>query len=111
MLQKSTALLKKLGMNARTNLKILETLTYNFTEVHHLEELTKTLECLIKEYQCHLPTSNYLVLRHQAQQRARQIKRKYLALPLLQKRGKKRKDWRIHNRVGQKADTLRKVIY
>ena len=78
--------------------------------MHHLEELAKTLECLIKEYQCHLPTSNYLVLRHQAQQRARQIKLKYLALPLLQRKGRKREDWRFRNRVGQKADTLRKVI-
>ena len=50
-----------------------------------------------------------LVLRHQAQQKAKQIKRKHLALPLLQKRGRKKKDWRFHNRVGQKANALRKV--
>ena len=54
------------GINARTNLKFLETLTYNFAEVHHLEGLTKKLECLIKEYHCHLPRSDCLILRHQA---------------------------------------------
>ena len=102
-------MLKKFGINARTNLKVLETLTYNFTEVHHLEELTKKLECLIKEYQCHLPRSDCLILRRQARQRAKQIKRKYLALPLLLQRGRKKTDWRFRNRVGQKADALRKV--
>ena len=76
-------MLKRFGVNARTNLKVLETFTYNFTEVHHLEELSKKLECLIKEYQCHLPRFDCLILRHRAQQRAKQIKRKYLVPPLL----------------------------
>ena len=34
---KNTALLKKFGMSARTNLKVLEKLICNLTEVHHLK--------------------------------------------------------------------------
>ena len=34
--------------------------------MHHLEELTKKLECVIKEYHCHLPRSDCLTLRRQA---------------------------------------------
>ena len=104
--------MKKWGINARANLKVLETLTYNFTEVHYLEELANKIECLIKEYQCHLPKSDCFLLRSTAQHRAKQwrvkqIKQKYLALPLLLRRGRKRNDWRFRGRVGQKADTLR----
>lgn len=43
------------------------------------------------------------------QRRAKQIKQKYLTLPLLLRRGRKRNDWRFRGRVGQKADTLKKV--
>ena len=60
-----------------------------------------------------LPQNEGLVLRPEARkaarQRALQICKKYRPLPKSVRKGRQRNDWRYHNRVGMKADKLRKV--
>ena len=94
-------------------MKVLETLTYACTNPDQLEKLASKLDLLISDFRASLPKSEGLILRPQARfaarNRARKIKHKYLNLTLRLKRGRTKSDWRYRNRVGQKANTFRKV--
>jgi len=111
--QTFTASLRQEGARARTNLKVLETLTYSCTEPEHLRNLANKLDCIISEFRLGLPKADGLLLRPQARsvvrKRAKQINHKYLHLPSRIKRGRAKSDWRYRNRVGQRAEALRKV--
>ena len=105
--------LKRSGEHARTNLKVLQTLTYTCTNPDELEQLATKLDSLIMEFRAVLPQAEGLTLRPQARfaarKKAQEIKHKYLKLPLRLKRGRPKSDWRYRNRVGQKAESFRKV--
>ena len=105
--------LKQEGERARTNLRVLETLTYSCINPGDLHELSAKLEDLAKEFRSKLPKSEGLVLqpnaRRAAKRRAQQVSKKYKALPLKIRRGRVRTDWKVRNRVGAKVDRLKKV--
>ena len=63
--------LKKNGEQARTNLKVLETLTYSCTNPDQLEQLACKLDSVIKDFQAALPKTQGLILRPQARLAAR----------------------------------------
>ena len=114
LLQTLVQSLKQEGEQARTALKVLETLTYSCINPSDLHEITTKLEELILALREKLPKSEGIILRPEARKaarkRAQKISRKYRPLPSSVKRGRPRKDWRYQNRVGKKADELRKVI-
>lgn len=105
--------IRQAGESARTSLKVLETLTYSCTDPKHLWELYVKIEEQVTEFRSKLPKQDGLVLRPQVRnavkKRAKAISQKYRALPLRIRRGRVRDDWRHRNRVGWKADALRKV--
>ena len=55
--QTFTASLRQEGAHARTNLKVLETLTYSCTEPEHLRNLANKLDCIISEFRLGLVRS------------------------------------------------------
>lgn len=101
-------------MHARTALKVLETLTYSCTNPNDLHEIATKVEELILALRKKLPKSEGIILRPEARKaarkRAQKISRKYRPLPSSALRGRPRNDWRYQNRVGKKADELRKVL-
>jgi hypothetical protein len=107
--------LKQEGEHARTALKVLETLTYSCINPNDLHEIATKLEELILALRKKLPKSEGIILRPEARKaarkRAQKISRKYRPLPSSVKRGRPRNDWRYQNRVGKKADELRKVLH
>ena len=107
--------LKQEGEKARTALKVLETLTYSCTKPNDLRDIATKVEELIMETKKKLPQSEGLILRPEARkaarERAKKICRKYRPLPHSVKRGRPKTNWRYHNRVGRKADELRKVSH
>ena len=72
------------------------------------------MEELILALRKKLPKSEGIILRPEARKaarkRAQKISRKYRPLPSSIKRGRPRNDWQYQNRVGKKADELRKVL-
>jgi hypothetical protein len=113
LLQTLISSLKQEGERARTNLRVLETLTYSCINPCDLHELSTKLDDLAKEFRSKLPQSEGLVLqpnaRRAAKRRAQKISKKYKALPLKIRRGRVRTDWKVRNRVGAKVDRLKKV--
>ena len=105
--------LKQNSERVRTNLKVLETLTYNCTNPDQLETLATKLDSLICDFRAVLPNAEGLILRPQARlaarKRANKVKHKYLSLTMRLKRGRSRSDWKYRNRVGQRAESFRKV--
>ena len=90
-------------------------MTYSCTNPDDLHELASKVEEIITTLKGKLPKSEGLILRPEARKRARQrakkICRKYRPIPKSVKRGRHRNDWRYQNRVGRKANELRKVSY
>ena len=81
-------------------------------------ELDAQLKCLLQTFKASLPQEEQLVVRPSVISRALNTKRKYarmkanLSCSRLLKRtqsGRKKADFKIRNRVGAKADRLRKV--
>ena len=105
--------LKLEGERTRTNLKVLETLTYSCSNPQDLHILGSQVEELITSFRTKLPKSEGIILRPEARKsvrkRAQQILKKYRPLPLSVRRGRQKSDWHHRNRVGQKASELRKV--
>ena len=112
-MQTFTRSLKQEGEQARTALKVLETMTYSCTNPDDLHELASKVEELIVTLKGKLPRSERLILRPEARKRARQraqkICRKYRPIPKSVLRGRHKNDWRYQNRVGKKATEPRKV--
>ena len=106
--------LKQKGEHVRTALKVLETLTYNCVNPNDLNEIATKVKELILIFRNKLPQSEALILQPEARKaagkKAQKICKKYRPLPHSAKRGRPKNDWRYHNRVGKKVDTLRKVI-
>ena len=94
-------------------MKVLETLTYSCVNPSDLREVITKLEEIIVTFRKKLPKSEGNILQPQARKaarkRAQKICRKYRPIPYTVKRGRPRNDWQYQNRVGKKADELRKV--
>ena len=93
-------------------LKSIKTLTYLCTDTSLLLQLNSQLTESFENFRQHLPSSEGLIIRPGAITRALKTKRKYRQIkaskiPVSKK--KRRRDWRYHNRVGRKADSLREV--
>ena len=109
------------GVKARIALKSLETLTYSCTDAEMLLEVEERLQSLLQDLKAQLPQEEGLVIRPAIVSRAIKTKRKYAhirarqqsgycsALTEGKKRGRKRANSKFRNRVGRKADRLRKV--
>ena len=112
-MQTFTRSLKQEGEQARTALKVLETMTYSCTNPDDLHELASKVEELIVTLKGKLPRSEGLILQPEARKRARQraqkICRKYRPISKSVIRGRHKNDWRYQNRVGKKATEPRKV--
>ena len=93
--------LKEEGERARTNLRVLKTLTYSCINPGDLHELSAKLDDLAKEFRAKLPWSEGLVLqpnaRRAAKRRGQQISKKYKALPLETRHGRVHTDWKVRN--------------
>ena len=82
-----------------------------------LDEINNKLEGVINEFRSRLPTADGLVVRpihaekvKQAERHQRaKIAQKYSSLPPYKKRGKKKMNSLYRNRVGKRANELRKV--
>lgn len=106
--------LKQEGEQARTALKVLETMIYSCVNPDDLHDLTSKIEEMITVFKEKLPKSEGLILRPEARKKARQraqkICRKYRPIPKSVRRGRHKNNWRYQNRVGKKASELRKVV-
>lgn len=82
-----------------------------------MHEVGNKIQDIISFLKERLPKSEGLVIRpelrktvrKQARIQALKVYQKYQKLPLRSRRGPAAKDWRYRNRVGMKADCLRKV--
>ena len=85
--------LKQNGEHVRTNLKVLETLTYTCTK---LEQLACKLDSVIEDFRAVLPKMQGLILWPQAhlaaRKRARKVNHKYFNLTLRLKCGRSKSD-------------------
>lgn len=103
----------------RITLKEIETLTYSCSSTLDLMDLDKQLKSLRTELQSKLPQEEGIIIRPAVVARALKTKKKYAqlrqkkqncsALTLSKKRGKRKADSKYRNRVGARADRLRKV--
>ena len=104
---------KTQAQKVRITLKAIEGLTYVCTDALLLEDTNRKLESVLSDLRSALPAADGLVVRPAIRERLKHsdIKsgRRYSLLPLYHKRGKKRSDYRYRNRVGKRADQLRKV--
>ena len=101
-------------MKARVNLKAIESLTYTCMDPQLLRKLNNQLQSITNDFRSNLPENEGLVILpavHEWAKRALRNKRsaKQLVLPLHKKRGRKQLDSAYRNRVGRKANALRKV--
>ena len=105
----------------RITLKEIETLTYSCGSTDDLIQLNEQLQGLKTEFKSKLPQQEGLIIRptiralrtkkKDAYFRARQSLRQYSALQKPKSRGRKQMDSRYRNRVGSRADRLRKVMH
>ena len=90
------------AQKVRITLKALEGLTYVCTDALLLQDVNKKLECVMSDMRSALPASDGLVVRPAIRERIKQSDmksaRRYSSLPLYQKRGKKRRDYKYRNR-------------
>ena len=103
------------------SLRGIESLTYVTEDSEKLEALLEQVQTMQKDFSSSLPsTPEGLLLRPcSLSESARRVKNKYIklrqrtqhysSLKATSKRGKKRQDSKFRNRVGKKADKLRKV--
>ena len=101
-------------MKARVNLKAIESLTYTCTDPQLLRKLNNQLQSIINDFRSNLPENEGIVVLPAVHERAKRALRNkkslnQLSLPLYKKRGRKRLDSAYRNRVGRKANALRKV--
>jgi len=107
----------KLAEEVRTTLKCIISLTYNCTEEQRipLKEMNDELSRLMATFKESLPQEEGLLIRpeiRKALKRSRQIKSAATIasrLPTKAKRGRKKAKSSYRNRVGWKAQVLRKV--
>ncbi len=102
------------AQKARITLKAIESLTYTCSEHEILFKLNRSLDSLLLEFRKELPHEEGLVIRPLVAKRAKNTKKslkaKVSSLQLYKKRGRACVDSKYRNRVGKRADKLRKVI-
>ena len=113
-IQDSTRDEKEAAMKARITLRAIESLTYTCTDSQLLKKLNTQLEGIMNDFRSNLPECEGLVILPAVKQRVKHSMRysesqKISSLSLLKKRGRKRLDSAYRNRVGRKANALRKV--
>jgi len=108
-----------IAKKTRISLKLLENLTYVCLDTDALEIMHSELQSLYEKIKSKIPQTDGIIFRPVIAQQAksvskkykqRLINQKYSLLPPIKKQGKKRLQSSIRNRVGRKADRLRKVI-
>jgi len=104
-----------LAQEVRITLKSLSSLTYNCTDEHHeaLSDLNDKLQHLMNDFRAILPHEDGILLRPHTHKKLKLSRQKKASqgiksLPLPSKRGRKKQD-AFRNRVGRKAQNLRKV--
>ena len=99
---------------------MIETLTYSCQDTEMLTTVNTELQTLYNKIKCTIPQVEGLVIRPAIAQQAKAVSRKYRtrllnskfsALPPSKKRGRHKEKAAVRNRVGRKANRLRKVIY
>ena len=105
-----------LAQEVRITLKSLSSLTYNCTDEHHdaLSDLNDKLQHLMNNFRAILPHEDGILLRPHIRKKLKLSRQKKASqsiksLPLPSKRGRKKQDATFRNRVGRKAQNLRKV--
>ena len=107
----------KLAEETRTTLKCIISLTYNCTEEQRmpLKEMNSELSKLMATFKASLPQEKGLLIRPEVRKALKQSRQRKNAaaivsqLPIKAKRGRKKKKSTYRNRVGWKAQVLRKV--
>ena len=110
--QNSARELKKVAQNARITLKAIESLTYECSDGVLLKELDTKLKQVMEDFRKKLPVADGLIICStitERVQRAEKSTQKISALPAYKPHGRKKADSAYRNRVGQRADALRKV--
>lgn len=108
------------AQKTRVTLKMIETLTYSCQDSEKLAEINSKLEDIFNDMKVNMNHSEGLIIRPVIAKRAKEISQKYRsklvllnksysALPARKKRGRQRKSALFRNRVGQKAQRMRKV--
>ena len=105
-----------LAQEVRITLKTISGYTYNCTEEHQdiLIDLNDKLQKLMEEFKSKLPQQDGLLLRPQVRKRLKLSLQKKVSkgtkpLPPQSKRGRKKQSFDYRNRVGRKAQSMRKV--
>ena len=105
-----------MALEVRITLKTIGSLTYNCTDEHTdaLVELSTKLKDIVSEFKIALPHTDGLLLRPHLRKKAKlSLQRKTSlgarSLPQPLKRGRKKQDSKYRNRVGKRAQHLRKV--
>ena len=109
--------MEKLVEELRTTLKYFISLTYNCTEEQHtsLRETNAELSRLMNKFKSSLPQEEGLLVRPEVRKDLRRSRQKKFVstivsqLPIRTKQGRKKADAAYRNRVGWKAQVLRKV--
>ena len=109
--QNSVRDLKKEAQNARITLKAIECLTYECSDGALLKELNTKLKHVMEEFRSKLPIAEGLVIRSSIKERVKRAERctQVSSLPAYKPRGRKKADSAYRNRVGKRADALRKA--
>ena len=117
--QEQKCSLNAAAQKARITLKEIETLTYTCSSTTDLVLLGQQLEDLKTTFQSKLPRSESIIVRAAVVERATRTKKKYANLMARQRqcsdlaergrKGRRKMDSRFRNRVGARADRLRKV--
>ena len=102
--------LRSEGQRVRTNLKVLESLTFNCTNPEQLRWLSTQIEAITLQFKGTLPTTEGLVVRPMIQQRTKKLTRSFVRkYGKLQLTGQKERQLEIPESSGEKADYCRKV--
>lgn len=105
----------------RITLKMIETLTYSCQDVEQLASVNSKLESIYSDMKANMPHSEGLIVRPMIAKRAKEISQKYRSqLAIInqkysapqtrKKRGRCKQSALFRNRVGLKAQRLRKVV-
>ena len=118
-MQEHNCSLKAAAQKARITLKEIESLTYtciSSTDLVLLGQQLDDMKTSFHGFQSKLPRSESIIIRASAVETANRTKKKYASLMARQRRcsvltarGRRKGDSRFRNRVGVRADRLRKV--
>ena len=109
-----------MAKETKITLKMIETLTYSCQDTEILNTVNTQLQTFYDKINSSIPQMEGLIIRPAIARQAKVIYKKYKtrllnskisALPLSKKRGKHKENAAVRNRVGRKANRLRKVTY